>query len=377
MRIGIPRALMFYRYYPFLKTFVEGCGHEVVTSPPTDLKILERGTECCVDDICVAVKAFFGHIDYLKGGVDALLVPRLVSVEKRRYDTFTCPKLIAAPDMARFFPQRPPLLLEWVLDVKRAPWWWGCLRLAAQLGATPCRAFDAYRAARREQARYEELLQRGLLPHEALGEAAGGPSVIAREERGRGSAVSGDGDGAGNAQEVRGAVTVSGAGSCIRRPRPVQGDITVAVVGHPYLLGDHLLNTNLFLWLRQGGARVVANTVFGEEELEEEVRLLPDLSWSYERELLAAAFRFSGMDAVDGIIYLTSFGCGPDSMVMEMFKREVLPRGGKAFMEMVLDEHSAESGVRTRVEAFVDMIRYRKAKGAQTPAAIQAGGGGG
>jgi predicted nucleotide-binding protein (sugar kinase/HSP70/actin superfamily) len=136
----------------------------------------------------------------------------------------------------------------------------------------------------------------------------------------------------------------------------------VAVLGHPYLLGAGLLNKHLFRWLRESDARVMANSVFSDEDLEREARLLPDISWSYERELLAAASLFSRRSDVDGIIYLTSFGCGPDSLVMEMFRRETLPRDGKAFMEVVLDEHSAESGVRTRAEAFVDMLRYREKK---------------
>ncbi|MBC7247273.1 MAG: hypothetical protein H5T73_05800 [Actinobacteria bacterium] len=384
MRIGIPRALMFYRYYPFLKTFVEGCGHEVVTSPPTDLGILEKGTECCVDDICVAVKAFFGHVDHLKDGVDALLVPRLVSVEKRRYDTFTCPKLIAAPDMVRFFPHRPPLLLEWVLDVKRAPWWWGCLRLGGRLGATPCRVLGAYREARREQARYEALLRGGSLPHEAIEEWESGPGEAAGITRGAGPRRAAGETAATGAREARGGNGGAGGNGGCLPPQAgqgkVAGDITVAVLGHPYLLGDGMLNKNLFRWLRESGARVLTNSAFSDEDLEREARLLPDISWSFERELLAAASLFSRRCDVDGIIYLTSFGCGPDSLVMEMFRRETLPRDGKAFMEVVLDEHSAESGVRTRAEAFVDMLRYRETKkaggrlGAEAVARARAGG---
>jgi len=124
---------MFYRYFPFLKTLLEGFGCEVVPSPPTNLRIMGMGTDLCVDDLCVAVKALFGHVRYLEGKADAVLVPRLVNVEKRDYDTFTCPKLIAAPDMVRFsFPHLPPPL-EFVVDVSSAPWWWGCLRLGRRL----------------------------------------------------------------------------------------------------------------------------------------------------------------------------------------------------------------------------------------------------
>lgn len=35
MRVGIPRALLYYQYYPAWKTFFEEMGAEVVVSPPT------------------------------------------------------------------------------------------------------------------------------------------------------------------------------------------------------------------------------------------------------------------------------------------------------------------------------------------------------
>lgn len=322
-RIGVPRALMFYRYYPFLKALLEGFGCEVTASPPTNLRIMGMGTDLCVDDVCVAVKALFGHVRYLEGKVDHVLVPRLVSVEKKEYDTFTCPKLIAAPDMVRFsFPQLPPPL-EFVVDVSKAPWWWGCLRLGRRLGVPLRGIAGAYAAATREQRRFEALQREGLLPADAL----------KRMESGNG-------------------LPPPGYASADR-------DVTVAVVGHPYLLGDSLVNKRLIHWLDSSGARVLASTVLSPRELEAEARKLPDLSWSYEWELLAASSYFLEREGVDGLIYLTSFGCGPDSLVTEMVRREVPNPHHRAILDLVLDEHSAESGVRTRAEAFVDLLRHR------------------
>ena len=316
---------MFYRYYPFLKGFLEGCGCEVHPSPPTNLKILGLGTDICVDDVCVAVKVLFGHVCHLQGKVDAVLIPRLVSVEKRKYDTFTCPKLIAAPDMIRFSFPALPALLEFTVDVSKAPWWWGCVRLGRQLKAPLWRMAGAYASALREQSRYEDLLRRGLLPGEAL----------ERMENGDGSALP---------------------------PYLVEGDVAVAVVGHPYLIGDALVNKRLVHWLSVSGARVLGSTMLGEEEIEAEASQLPPLSWSYEKELLAASSHFLNRADVDGVIYMTSFGCGPDSLVTEMVRRELRPTGDSVLLELVLDEHSAESGVRTRAEAFVDMLRYQKSR---------------
>ena len=165
LRIGIPRALMFYRYYPFLKTFLEEYGCEVQPSPPTNLKMLGDGTDMCVDDVCVAVKVLFGHVSQLAETVDAVLIPRLVSVEKRGYDTFTCPKLIAAPDMIRYSFPHLPALLEFTVDISRVPWWMSCVRLVRLLGLPLRRISTPYRAAMREQERFEGLLYSGLPGH--------------------------------------------------------------------------------------------------------------------------------------------------------------------------------------------------------------------
>ncbi len=324
IKVGVPRALMFYRYYPFLKAMLEGFGCEVVASPPTNLRIMGMGTDICVDDVCVAVKALFGHVRHLEGKADAVLIPRLVSVEKKDYDTFTCPKLIAAPDMVRFSFPHLPSPLEFVVDVSKAPFWWGCLRLGRRLGVSLRGIARAYAAATREQRRFEEMQREGLLPADAL----------RRMENGNGEPLP------GYASPER--------------------DVTVAVVGHPYLLGDPLVNKRLIHWLDCSGARVLASTMLSRRELEREARKLPELSWSYEWELLAAASHFMERDGVDGVIYLTSFGCGPDSLVTEMVRREVPNPYGRALLDLVLDEHSAESGVRTRAEAFVDLLRHRK-----------------
>ncbi len=255
MRIGVPRALMFYRYYPFLRVFLEGCGHQVVASPPTDLRILEMGVESCVDDVCVAVKVFFGHVRFLEGRAEALLVPRVVSVERAHHDTFTCPKLIAAPDMVRFLRGRPPLLLEWVLDAGRAPWWWGSLRLAARLRVPPLRAWRALRHARLAQSRYESLLALGWPPDAAL-------DIWERRECGGAEGMRAWGEVPERRVGER-MVGITSKGTALPgarsggRPGFGGGGVAVGVVGHPYLLGDGMVNKGLLRWLEEEGAVVV------------------------------------------------------------------------------------------------------------------------
>ncbi|WP_213951647.1 2-hydroxyacyl-CoA dehydratase [Tepidanaerobacter syntrophicus] len=69
-----------------------------------------------------------------------------------------------------------------------------------------------------------------------------------------------------------------------------------------------------------------------------------------------ASFAKNGFD---GVIHLLPFTCMP-----EIVAKSAIPRVAKDYsipvMTLVLDEHSAKAGVRTRLEAFIDMINQKK-----------------
>ena len=56
------------------------------------------------------------------------------------------------------------------------------------------------------------------------------------------------------------------------------------------------------------------------------------------------------------------FACGPDSIIGEIIAREVITEASPPLTTLVLDEHTGEAGVATRVEAFVDLIRRASRK---------------
>ena len=64
----------------------------------------------------------------------------------------------------------------------------------------------------------------------------------------------------------------------------------------------------------------------------------------------------------DGVIGIMTFGCGPDSLMMDMVRRQAARAKATPFMSLTLEEHTAETGVITRLEAFTDMI-YRRQRG--------------
>ncbi|WP_407674448.1 acyl-CoA dehydratase activase-related protein [Parvivirga hydrogeniphila] len=59
--------------------FFEGIESEVVVSPPNTTALLERGTALSVDETCLSMKLFLGHVEALRGRCDHVLVPDLVA----------------------------------------------------------------------------------------------------------------------------------------------------------------------------------------------------------------------------------------------------------------------------------------------------------
>jgi predicted nucleotide-binding protein (sugar kinase/HSP70/actin superfamily) len=70
-------------------------------------------------------------------------------------------------------------------------------------------------------------------------------------------------------------------------------------------------------------------------------------------------FLTKGRNEIDGVIFLISFACGPDSLISELIMRD-MKVVGLPFLEIIMDEHSGEAGLLTRVESFVEMIRRKK-----------------
>ena len=78
--------------------------------------------------------------------------------------------------------------------------------------------------------------------------------------------------------------------------------------------------------------------------------------WTLGRKMAGSGLYFDQDEHIDGIVYLACFGCGPDSLIGEIIER----RMNKPFIMLTVDEHTGETGLLTRLEAFVDMIERQR-----------------
>jgi len=84
-----------------------------------------------------------------------------------------------------------------------------------------------------------------------------------------------------------------------------------------------------------------------------------EMNWAMGQNILRAAKVIGRHPQLFGA-YITNFSCGPDSFLVGYF-RDIMK--DKPSLTLELDSHTADAGVNTRIEAFLDIVaRYRALK---------------
>ena len=331
MKIGFPRALFYYDYFPFWAGFFHSLEIEVETSPPTHRKIMEQGLKNASDETCLPLKLLAGHIQALDK-VDAIFLPRMVSVET---DTYTCPKFLGIPES--LYPAVPsgiPVLtvtLNWRKGKRQV------LKdlqvFGLQLGKGKGDIRKAFTLGQVWQTRYQDSSGAGWDFEESIREI----ECVTK--------------GLANAKNK---IVVT---------NPLTSEDTdrlkIALVGHSYLTHEPYANLNLLQRLRKKAEVELVQHVMQAEVETHLSGLRKKLFWNHAKKIYGAGNKFVMDPKIDGIIYLSCFGCGTDSMVQELLARFAREQH-RPYMMITLDEHSGEAGLVTRLEAFLDMVERRK-----------------
>jgi predicted nucleotide-binding protein (sugar kinase/HSP70/actin superfamily) len=325
LKIGIPRALLFYYYYPMWRVFFQELGAEVVLSQPSNKGLLAAGLQNAVDEACLPVKLAYGHVLDLKSKADLIFLPRIVSIGRREY---ICPKFLGFPDMIRRLAGIPKLIDTNINLYKSRR---ELLRVVHEVGklfsCSNYKIWFAFLRSVKAHNQYIKLLQLGLMPNEAM-------AIL--ENRIENLPV----------------------------PEP-EDSIKVALIGHPYNIYDSFVNMNIIKRLKEMGASIVTAEFLPDDTVKKYAsRFLPKkLFWTLGQRMAGAAFNYMEHPDVAGIVHIAAFGCGPDSMTGELIERNARIKG-VPFLNITLDEHTGEAGLLTRLEAFMDMLRWRKAEAA-------------
>jgi len=318
IRIGIPRALLYYRYFPYWRTFFNELGFDVVISKPSYRELIEEGFRYAEEDNCIPIKMAFGHALTLRDQVDFLFIPRLLSLDRK---SCFCPRTAGLPEMLRYsIPDLPPILDPYVDERHRGSSLSSSfIEMAQKFGKRPKEVKQALQRAAKAQQQFQEKNKRGDLDIELF-------PIKKRESFSH------------NGVEKK-----------------------VAIVGHPYCLYDPFFNFNALRLIEESGAMVLTQEMVSPGVIDSEIeKLEKDIYWTFGREILGAGLHYLHSHQLDGLIYLTCFSCGVDSMIEPLLSHKLREYRNTLYLCLMVDEHTGAGGMRTRLEAFLETIERRK-----------------
>ncbi len=294
--------MLYYRYRVLWRTFFAELDMETVVSAPTDREILEQGTTLAIDEACLSLKIYLGHAAALMGKCDYILAPRVSSLGRHR--SF-CTRFESMPDLVRnVFRASGQNLLTYEVDegMQRKDEESAFLEMGRSLGCPAKAVKRAYRLAKKaDAAAWKERVQK----HEQRYKTEG---------------------------------------------------MKVLIAAHSYVAEDPYMGRPVTDYLKQAGVIPVrADIVDRDAALKHSRELSPTCKWEISREILGGIVQHK--DDVNGIILLSAFPCGPDAMVNELITRRV---EGVPILNLVLDSQSGTAGVETRLESFIDIIRFKE-----------------
>ena len=310
--IGIPRALMvFYQQFPFWRIFFEKLGFRIILSKESDKQLVTKSIETITTEICLPVELMHGHVmDLIEKGVDYIFLPFIVNAKFREGNkTFNCncPWIQTYPFMVKaalrgkvdesklLIPTLHFRFFERAL-VKEMTEYFG-----SRFGLDRNEIRNAIYEADQAQVTFEKKLV--SFGKEALS---------------------------------------SIPDNC----RPV------VLLGRPYNGTDPHLNLNLV-------EKLIAQHVMPIPL--DMLDLAPynifanyrNMYWPNGQKIVAAAQHVAKTEGLYAV-YISNFRCGPDSFIWHYITEELK---GKPFLHLEVDEHSADAGMVTRIEAFLDSLK--------------------
>ncbi|MFV1951371.1 MAG: acyl-CoA dehydratase activase [Nitrospinota bacterium] len=318
-RIGIPRVLLFHEFFPFWNAFFSRLGFEVVLSDMTNRKTIHLSVENVSAETCFPIKIVYGHVlDLLEKDIDILFLPSIIDIKKDGNGSVagqTCPYVQAIPYLiqssidlqkwgGRFL--KPAIYFHTMRDMERI-----LIRLGKDIGRSYMKTREAIREAEKAQDDfYRAIKARGREVLENLKKGERGIVIISRSYNGCDSGIN------------------------LRLPGKLK-DLGVITIPMDFLPLD--------------SCDVSARW--------------PDMYWRNGQKILNAAKCVRSHKGLEAI-FITNFGCGPDSFIGSFLKKEM---GGHPFLQIEIDEHNADAGIITRCEAFLDSLKNCKGNGDNIP----------
>lgn len=292
MKIGIPRSLYYYHFKDLWINFFEYLKIDIVVSPETNKEILDLGLKYSSDEMCLSLKNYIGHVAYLIDKCDYILIPR---IDNFGIDNQTCTNFLATYDIINNMFDINILNYNINLTNKETEQK-GFIHIGKILGIDKKQIQKAYYYAKvkSDKIKKEKVLN--------------------------------------NLKNLK------------------SNKKKILLIGHPYNIYDKLMGIPIIEMLKELNIEIIYSDLFFEKD--ESKEYCKELYWKYSKESISSISKC--INRIDGIIFLSSFPCGLDSLVNELVMRKL----DKPYINIIIDDNSISGGIETRIESFVDIISY-------------------
>lgn len=130
----------------------------------------------------------------------------------------------------------------------------------------------------------------------------------------------------------------------------------ILLAGHSYNLYDALIGQDIINFLTENNIEIIYSDRIPHKIIDSECsKLSTDINWTYNKEIVAAINYYH--NKVSGIIIISTFPCGPDSLSTELILHKIknIP-----IINLIFDDLSNNTGIITRLESFIDILNNLK-----------------
>ncbi|MBM4322997.1 MAG: CoA activase [Deltaproteobacteria bacterium] len=311
--IGIPRILYLHEMMPFWKAFFAELGYRVVLSDPTNKELIRKGVENVVAETCFPIKVSHGHaLNLLEKGVKRIFLPSIVNLKSPHPEI---PISTACP-----YAQAFPYAVHSSIDFKKDD-------------VQVLQPIFHFRFGRdhleKELVEFGKTLRRGSKQvKRALGKAERFQAKFYQSLLNRGKEI-------------------------LNQIDP--DEKAMVIIGRPYNSCDPGVNLEMPKKLKDLGVLAIPMDFLPLDSVKP-TKEIQEMYWRYGQKILSAG-KIINEDPRLYAVYITNFGCGPDSFINH-FYRDLSK--GKPHLQLEIDEHSADAGAITRCEAFLDSLKNAK-----------------
>ena len=296
IKIGIPRALLYYRYGVLWKNFFNSLGCNIVLSPETNKNIIELGCNNTIDESCLSYKIYIGHVLYLSNICDYILVSRVCDYGKKDK---VCTRLNGTYDDIK---HKIPIeqIIDYDIEYTKLKFpILGFIKIGLKFTKNIPKIIYSYYKAKQKQKQYD------------INQANHEKNKLTKNNK------------------------------------------KILILSHFYNIEDKFISKYIIDYLKNNNIIPIYSNKLDKNTTKRLSTYFSDtLYWKYSKEMIGSLYYTKNM--IDGIIFISTYPCGIDSLVnnLAILKNKDIP-----ILNLSIDENITELSLETKLESFIDILK--------------------